>query len=484
MRLRKEWLLGSVVALVLLSSVAFAATAVYVDDSWAGSSVGATVGNGYTFGTNAFATVQAGIDAVEAGGTVNVAAGNYPEDLRVAKSVTLRGPNAGINPVTNGAARGLEAQLESVNVPNDADINGLTIDGLKFSGSSPNGTIWLSYYGSNVTITNNIIDGITYHGIVHNPEYPSGVSHNYMTGVQITNNKITNISGGTYTALYFFGLTDGVISGNAISNVGGIGINLVNANEGDSSKLVTVTVSGNTVTNCGLQGIQMAFGAGNVTISGNTVSGANYTSASDKGGIRLYGSQFWGPVTVSGNTVTNSYNGLCIRDGENLSATAQYIAIKDNTFTSNANAAIYHGGTGTLDAKTGNNFNGAATLAGIEAQVYHYYDNSALGLVDYGQPTTLAAVYVDDDWATCTRGQIVGGHIFGHDAFATVQAGIDAVDAGGTVNVAAGTYNENVSYAKSVNVLGPNAGISPVDPTKTRVDEAVLNSITQTANAS
>jgi len=54
-------------------------SAVYVDDSWAASAAGATVGNGYTFGTNAFAAIQDGIDAVDAGGTVYVYPGTYSE---------------------------------------------------------------------------------------------------------------------------------------------------------------------------------------------------------------------------------------------------------------------------------------------------------------------------------------------------------------------------------------------------------------------
>ncbi|HOX37546.1 MAG TPA: right-handed parallel beta-helix repeat-containing protein, partial [Candidatus Brocadiia bacterium] len=55
-------------------------------------------------------------------------------------------------------------------------------------------------------------------------------------------------------------------------------------------------------------------------------------------------------------------------------------------------------------------------------------------------------VWVDDDWA----GQPIGwdppgpATSFGTDAFATIQDGVDSVDNGGTVNVAAGFYQENV----------------------------------------
>ncbi len=43
----------------------------------------------------------------------------------------------------------------------------------------------------------------------------------------------------------------------------------------------------------------------------------------------------------------------------------------------------------------------------------------------------------------------------------TVQAGIGVVDSGGTVHVAAGTYNEQVNVPKSLTLLGPNANSNP-----------------------
>ena len=53
---------------------------VVVNVAWAGTPNGNTVTVGsssYTFGTDAFAAIQAGIDAVDAGGTVDVLPGTY-----------------------------------------------------------------------------------------------------------------------------------------------------------------------------------------------------------------------------------------------------------------------------------------------------------------------------------------------------------------------------------------------------------------------
>ncbi len=72
--------------------------------------------------------------------------------------------------------------------------------------------------------------------------------------------------------------------------------------------------------------------------------------------------------------------------------------------------------------------------------------------------------YVDDDWTGTTPGTDPDGAgpatNFGYDAFATIQGGINGVATGGTVNVAAGTYTEDVAVNKAgivVQGAGPDA---------------------------
>ncbi len=61
-------------------------------------------------------------------------------------------------------------------------------------------------------------------------------------------------------------------------------------------------------------------------------------------------------------------------------------------------------------------------------------------------------VWVDDDFTDATPG-------WGTTHFATIQDGVTAVAAGGTVNVAAGTYNESVTIDKQITLLGAQAGV-------------------------
>jgi hypothetical protein len=63
-------------------------------------------------------------------------------------------------------------------------------------------------------------------------------------------------------------------------------------------------------------------------------------------------------------------------------------------------------------------------------------------------------VWVDDSYTSTS----CGGHAWGYDAFTTVQAGIAAVATSGTVNVAAGTYYEEVSITDKNNITITGAG--------------------------
>lgn len=82
--------------------------------------------------------------------------------------------------------------------------------------------------------------------------------------------------------------------------------------------------------------------------------------------------------------------------------------------------------------------------------------------------------FVDDSWATVVLGDDPDGAgeatEFGVDAFATIQEAIDATQANGTVHVADGTYDENISITSDLTLISDNGrdvtfinGISGVD---------------------
>ena len=91
---------------------------IYVDDGffpaklrWGAEPDGA--GPAIAIGYDAFPTIQGGVNAVAATGTVNVASGDYFENVTVNKAATLRGANVG-NPGAGTGVRGIIRFARSV----------------------------------------------------------------------------------------------------------------------------------------------------------------------------------------------------------------------------------------------------------------------------------------------------------------------------------------------------------------------------------
>lgn len=74
----------------------------------------------------------------------------------------------------------------------------------------------------------------------------------------------------------------------------------------------------------------------------------------------------------------------------------------------------------------------------------------------------LADVYVDDGYCDVCAND---GHTWGVDAFATIQAGIDAAAAGGTVHVGPGSYNQALILDQWVVIEGAGDGTDPLADT-------------------
>ena len=107
-----------------IASVNASPNEVWVDDDWVDSNPGDAV-DGHTFGTDAFATIQEGINAVAEGGTVYVAAGIYNEHVIINKTLTLRGAQANVDPTVEGART--DPSLESIIIGTGGGYDGAAI---------------------------------------------------------------------------------------------------------------------------------------------------------------------------------------------------------------------------------------------------------------------------------------------------------------------------------------------------------------------
>ena len=97
-----------------------------------------------------------------------------------------------------------------------------------------------------------------------------------------------------------------------------------------------------------------------------------------------------------------------------------------------------------------------------------------------GTRTPPSEVWVDDNY---TAGGTNDGHFWGYDAFVTIQDGVNGVTLAGTVNVAPGTYEEQVVITKSnLTITGAGAGPDPATHTIVKSPVALTWFFTTSAN--
>lgn len=393
---------------------------------------------------NSIQTAINAIGTVSGTSTINVATGAYNENPIISKSLSLLGPNSGINP--NIGSRLAEAVITGQITINHS---GVTVNG--FTVTNPSGTMGIYVNRvSNISLQNNILTniGTTFAG-------SSAVQAVYIyrgstdiSNISIQNSQFTNIGSGNNSS-----------SNKAI---------FVGDTTSSSVKISNVTIDGNSISGVfakttlkGAYGILVNHLAPDIQITNNTIDNLDGLWAH---AIGLEGDT--PNAVVTGNAISNvvSHNPV-VTDGVGVffetNPSLGTVTVQNNSFATSVNFGVaihpallvaYPG----LIVNASGNWWGTNDAAAVAARVSSNVDytpwlnsgvNSSTGTGFQGDFSVLNVS------AASPQAGLIG----------RIQEGINLVTAAGTVNVTAGMYNEAIVIDKPLTLLGATHNIAKDD---------------------
>lgn len=432
-------------------------------------------------------TITGGIAKVEEGGIVYVHEGTYTENVVIDKSITIEALSDPI--IDGGGSLGPGVHITA----DDVTLDGFIIRNFTCTPSSGIGGIWVA--GHRASINSNTIYDIVTTGDPINDPAGIGIDVGGVDDVVVSNNTIHDVGSIGIRIRGNYGnssvqVTGTVVVGNEVYNTGNSGmlvagnvkgIDIINNTIhdsllptpygllviGDSAGLGgivdTVLIEDNTIYNT--YGNVTLGSVTNVTVTGNTIRNAIPYAADPtiKGKniyIRNWSDELTTNVTITDNDIIDADGyGVFFKYGGSgdPSAMVSTTTVNDNRILGNTIGIENPIGTTLLDA-THNWWGDASGPSGagpglgdaVSTNVDFYQWCLDIDCSDVEPPYgETAVVMVDDDWAGLSGGTIVYGSEIGLNAFATIQGGIGAVDEGGTVNVLAGTYIEDLVIDKN-----------------------------------
>ncbi|QDT41650.1 hypothetical protein Pan241w_17130 [Gimesia alba] len=474
---------------------------VYVDDNFSNPTPGQDPdagGPATEFGVDAFATIQEAIDNVAEGGTIIVAAGTYTPSatINVTKTVTIQGPQAGVDPRPGSSSLRDETDDTTEAIIDGGgtlsqifliDADNVTLDGLVIT----NGT------GDLVRSSNPVDQVIVQNNIIHNSSGDEGIQLKQASNSTIQYNYIHDTAGdganydGSSNSSIRFNEFDHIFSTNgaifvddseAITIEGNL-LNLghMNANDGikvndfyEDAHSTTSYVINNIIIDSLQDGI--TIGRSNVVVSGNDISG----SSSNNGVI--YVSETVDNIQITNNSI---HDNLAAQSGTDTNYAIRIgrtstnprvptnVVVRDNSIVNNEGLIFFQQDTQpNLDALR--NWWGTTDATVIAAGIVGVMDGAGItnGGIDFSTILTSGA-----DVSGATPGfqpdtSSLSVHALGSDPGmgSRIQNGINLVDASGTVEVQSGTYTENVIVNRGITL----SGTPDIQGTLTVTDGATL----------
>ena len=405
--------------------------------------------------TNNSSTIQEGIDIANEDDIVNVTADTYTENIILNKVITLLGADRTTTIIDGSANITAGATFSSFTVGSAAQgvfISGedVIVDDCHIEITAPSAMNVVQIYPAsgarNVTIINSVIvaqdnssnpagiyweigaiaEGFLLEGCTITSNY--GVTNNWGSdGTIIRDNTFIQIAGGTEYAIGLkTPITNALIENNVINGFEfGIRIDNNYAALGDGP----IIIRENQISNSDNEEIKLRRGKG-IEVYDNTLTGdpsnpciVIYDDYTDLEVIGINGNSILGPSSLQNDRT------------EIIDATENY--------------------WGTLNCPI--------ITASISGNVdFDPYCNDDFS--DCSFTCDLAEVWVDDDYCDGCGND---SHTWNYDAFDNIIDAVTAVTGGGTVNVAAGTYDENPNIDKSLIIQGSGPTSTLVNPAGT-----------------
>jgi hypothetical protein len=309
-------------------------------------------------GKSDFTTIQAAVNAVPPGSTIDVCPGSYPEQVTITQSLTLQGitsgngaaaiiaaPASGTLTATLPLADNSTAQVLVSNPGGAVNLSGLVVDGTGLADASPISAS-IAYNSASGTI-----DHVSIKKIPPTNMHSAGVSIQDDSGVS-PSVSVENSS---------------IDTSDTDSNAPfGIMAGLFNTAAGQGT--ITLTASNNTITNSEI-GIEIQAGVA-ATISGNLISGGSGDGIDVEGGNQT--------VKIASNT-------LNVGRGIQLSDSTASTMITGNTIL--GSYGIFLSGVTGATTLSGNRLIGPAINTALETDGI-YFDCSAMPLTASGNSFT------------------------------------------------------------------------------------------------
>ncbi len=392
--------------------------------------------------------------------------------------------NSFTSAVTSGGMTAIGLDLSGMADGSDIHNNVVDVTG----GSGHDIAVALQYAATDADVSfhdNNITTDAGDTGILvyqnQQSAHPTSIDHNTITGTGSATGILVTDDGSAFGETPHVGTTYATLTRNTVSgfatdvSVAGGGSNAVHATIGGASGnantltgashagtgiLVTgsnasADITGNDGSIHGLAiGIQVS--SGSATISGNHIYDNTVGIQSDGG-----------TAAITGNTIDNNATGVLVNGGSptltgndfdgatdnltdlELSASATSLTVGNGNQFAGDNYYINNGSTLNIDLTSNSTTFDDANNYRIEDHIFHKVDNLARGLV----------TWVAGNVFVTAPGTATGTTT---DTDSSIQRGIDAANAGDTVNVEAGSYSENLTISKAISIDGQGSGPTPL----------------------